>query len=597
MQPLPRNFLIDIAQRYELSPEQREAFVERFSSKKNEEAIAEVLHISANAFRTRMSGVYQKFSIGGRGPGKAHRLHDVLVQEYEKFKLAAQEQTESSIDNFPEETFLFLERPLKIAPESIKKAKQSLINLATNEKDLADEVKIPYATCSDFFNGRPISSEIFIQLSKKLCLEWQEIRDDIDDVVQDVQEQVAPHILKRCGNMRVLQMEHPIELGSIYTSVNILKKITSHQRFGIAQLMENCNLQDFERFGLAVAQEKRVPGLEAVERHRKLMILGKPGAGKTTFLKYLAIQCSNGCFQAGQVPIFITLKDFAEEIDSPSLIHYINQQFHEFEVKDSQAVEKILRRGRSLILLDGLDEVRENDHDRVLREIRSFLNRFSDCQFVMTCRIAAHEYTFENFTEVEVADFDWQQIVEFSNKWFQTKEDLVKAERFIQSLGEHEPIQELATNPLLLTLLCLVFEDSADFPANRAELYKEGLDVLLKKWDAKRNIERKQIYKKLSIKRKQDLLREIAFSSFSRNEYFFKQNLLEQQISDYIRNLPDVSTDPDALQLDSEAVLKSIEAQHGLLVERARGIYSFSHLTFQEYFSAQKLYLILIQKN
>ena len=35
--------------------------------------------------------------------------------------------------------------------------------------------------------------------------------------------------------------------------------------------------------------------------------------------------------------------------------------------------------------------------------------------------------------------------------------------------------------------------------------------------------------------------------------------------------------------------MKSIEAQHGLLVERAKGIYSFSHLTFQEYFTAQKI--------
>ncbi len=36
-------------------------------------------------------------------------------------------------------------------------------------------------------------------------------------------------------------------------------------------------------------------------------------------------------------------------------------------------------------------------------------------------------------------------------------------------------------------------------------------------------------------------------------------------------------------------MLRSIEAQHGLLVERARGIYSFSHLTFQEYFTAREI--------
>ena len=68
-----------------------------------------------------------------------------------------------------------------------------------------------------------------------------------------------------------------------------------------------------------------------------------------------------------------------------------------------------------------------------------------------------------------------------------------------------------------------------------------------------------------------------------------KQKELEHYISDYIHNLPDSQDDPEALQLDSEAVLKSIEAQHGLLVERAQKIYSFSHLTFQEYFTALKI--------
>jgi len=64
---------------------------------------------------------------------------------------------------------------------------------------------------------------------------------------------------------------------------------------------------------------------------------------------------------------------------------------------------------------------------------------------------------------------------------------------------------------------------------------------------------------------------------------------LQRQIKDYICNLPEASADPDALRLDSEVVLKAIEHHHGLLVERARNIYSFSHLTFQEYFTAREI--------
>ncbi len=59
------------------------------------------------------------------------------------------------------------------------------------------------------------------------------------------------------------------------------------------------------------------------------------------------------------------------------------------------------------------------------------------------------------------------------------------------------------------------------------------------------------------------------------------QAKLEGQISGYIQNLP------DADEADSEGILNAIEVQHGLFVERAKGIYSFSHLTFQEYFTAR----------
>jgi predicted NACHT family NTPase len=75
--------------------------------------------------------------------------------------------------------------------------------------------------------------------------------------------------------------------------------------------------------------------------------------------------------------------------------------------------------------------------------------------------------------------------------------------------------------------------------------------------------------------------------TFERGDYFFEKTTVQQLIADYLANLPEGKTDRVQLEMDSEVVLKAIEAQHGLLVERARGIYSFSHLTFQEYFTAK----------
>ncbi|MEP0857948.1 NACHT domain-containing NTPase [Trichocoleus sp. DQ-U1] len=507
MRLLPEDFLNQLASDYELSPEQKEVFVQRFSSKGNELDAAEFLYISPEASRTRMTWVYKKFSIGGKGPNKARRLHDWLIREYEK-------------------------------------AHSSTIDETLNTDK------------------------------------------DIDSLVQEIRKKVKSSIQERCGKMRVLDMEQPVGLGDIYTDVNILEKVTGRRRLGIAELLQICEPENFDRFGLSKV-EKRVPGLKAVEQHQKLMVLGKPGAGKTTFLKYLAIQCIVGKFQAQRVPIFITLKQFAENKEQPELGGFIIQQLAKDKVAESQ-ISELLNSGRALVLLDGLDEVGEEDISRVLKQLKEFSEHYHQNPFVITCRIAAREYTFEQFAEVEVADFDDQQIADFSNKWFQIK-DLKKAKKFIQKLQKDKPIRELGTNPLLLTLLCLVFEESADFPSNRSQLYKEGLDILLKKWDAKRNIEREQVYKKLSLQRKEDLLSQIALTTFEEGNYFFKQQEVEKHIVNYIRNIPNASTDLEELQLDSEAVLKSIEAQHGLLVERAKSIYSFSHLTFQEYFTAKEI--------
>jgi predicted NACHT family NTPase len=458
-----------------------------------------------------------------------------------------------------------MDRGIQSTDAGVEQSKQALKLKGWTQEYLAGVSGCTRQTVSQFLAGKRIEKRIFQEICNALNLRWSDITEldtdsnqtnktNLDAFVRELRQKVSPNIQKRCGTMRVLDMDQPITIDSIYTSVNILEKISRNQRFSIEELWNGCDRENFDRFMLGNVNQKRIPGLEAVNKHEKLLILGKPGAGKTTFLKWLGLQCIAGQLQQERIPFFVTLKEFSEADGNPSLVDFLATQLTESGVAHAKSiVEEVLQEGRSLILLDGLDEVRLNDHYRVINTIHQTSEQFNRNQFVMTCRIAAKEYTFVHFTEVEVADFDAEQIADFAFKWFHSK-DPIKAKEFPGELKAYPGLQELATNPLLLTLLCLVFEERAGFPANRSELYEEGLDVLLKKWDVKRNIKREDAYKQLSLKRKEDLLSQIAYETFQRSDYFFKQKFVENQIQDYIRNLPNVSNEPKTLQLDSEDI-------------------------------------------
>ncbi|NMG05384.1 NACHT domain-containing NTPase [Brasilonema sp. UFV-L1] len=506
-------------------------------------------------------------------------------------------------------------RSLKASILGIQKAKRAFQVREWTQEYLASEVGLETRQpIWKFFTGKPIERQNFMEICFQLGLDWQEIAElptqnlptqnkqdwnncwDINTLVQVLRSRRSDKIQAQCATMRLLDVAQPIELEDIYVDVNILNNMTCQRWLDIFELQDF--VQEFDRFGLGEVCQERVSAMQVVATYPKLMVLGKPGSGKTTFLQHIAQQCNQGNFLSDRVPIFIRLKNFAEDATETgdfSFLNYISQELADFGTCDQQ-IQTLLAHGRMLILLDGLDEVPEDDRAEIIKKICKLSEEYYKNQFIITCRIATYEYQFEGFTDVEIADFDLPQIEAFVQKWFvnvsrnDRENGKAKACQFMQKLqlSENQQIRELAVTPLLLNLACCVFQARSDFPARRVELYKQALNILLNRWDEARNIKRDRTGSYLSLPHKLKLLSQIAAITFKQERYFFTKSNVRQYIADYLRNLPTSLAELEGLQLSSQAVLKSLEA-HGLLVERARGIYSFSHLTFAEYLTARNI--------
>jgi hypothetical protein len=487
-----------------------------------------------------------------------------------------------------------------------KKKIQIDLNFKEKVKLLTQEVPLSVDKIQAFFEGEPIESHIFKYLCSYLDLDECKV---VDTAFLEILVLLVPQIRllrcgkiqEQCGTLRILDFSRPIGLGDIYVDVNILNEPISYRYLEISDLpvIYNPETDEVDRFGLGEVRQPRVPGMNVIKRFSKLMILGKPGAGKSTFLQHLAIQCNQGGIFIDRVPIFIRLKTFSENtrgLTDSDFLKFITQEIsNDCEAIDETKVIELLSYGRAFILLDGLDEVSQEDSDRVVKQISNFCEKYHRNKFVITCRIAAQQYRFFGFTYVEVADFNQEQIEDFAKKFFiaadrsSSESSLTKALNFINHLKspENSQIREISVTPILLTLTCLAFLYKAKFPTNRAELYQDGIEILLSKWDKSRHIFREDIYKNLSICQKKELLTYIASVAFEENSYFLRKEKLEEYINKFLKQIEKKSNTSMQERLGS-VVLKSIEAQHGLLIERAHNIYSFSHLTFQEYFTARK---------
>lgn len=399
---------------------------------------------------------------------------------------------------------------------------------------------------------------------------------------------------QRHGTLKILGMNKSISLDSIYVPTRFLESSKTNKvnkclsRAG----QTRASYAKKERGLNADIETWEITAIELANRVQYLSIIGGPGAGKTTFLRKIglaALKCKNETkFQSNCMPVWVDLKKFNEE--KTDFKAYIAKELEYFDFPHSeQLTTNALKKGCLLILFDGLDEVSYNSRDDILDKIEEFVEHYEKNRYILSCRTAAYCCPSSRFRDIVLADNDRDQVRDFIRNWFSSDEKKGQelAEKCWKSLEKPDnfAVIELARTPLLLTFLCLVYNHSKTFSGNRSILYHEGLRILLQKWSEEKRIMKEGIYKGLHVELEEKLLAEIAYQAFISEKILFTKSDLVERIRSFLRrelNAPG--------NLNGENVLKAITIQQGILIEQSEEIYSFSHLTFQEFLTAKYIH-------
>jgi HEAT repeat protein len=389
-------------------------------------------------------------------------------------------------------------------------------------------------------------------------------------------------------NLKILDMSRPLNLEVVYVQVRVREEEPPHylKEEEIAALVggEPTELLKHSQMRMAERAVVAMEPHDALAKFRRMSILGDPGAGKTTMLRYLALRMAQrGVPNLPGLPVYVELRRFVDS-KMGNLLDFVASDWAErFGFLNARPyLEQQLDAGRASLLLDGLDEVLggttseevQATYNRVIAEINRLATRFPEAPIAVTCRRAGWRGGLTAFQSLEVLDFSWEQIQRFVSNWFITNP--TKADGLRQALTANLRMQTLSSKPLILSLIAIVYEGDLELPERRAELYNRCVEVLVREWDTHRGIKR---FSQFTTDRKRDLLQEIAWHFHGIGRRYFPEPELLRLIADFLPTL-------DIPLEENVAILDDIAAQYGLLKVQAHGWYGFLHLTLQEYFAA-----------